>query len=58
MRLYSGGLIIGRTFASEIWEVYLWEGLFIYLFIYLLLLFFGGEGGAYFRNFTVLRCDQ
>ena len=40
----SGGLIIGRIFASEIWEAYFREGLFIYLFIYF---FFwgGGRGG-------------
>ena len=29
MGLYSGGLIIGRIFASEIWEVYFREGLFL-----------------------------
>ena len=59
MGLYSGGLIIGRIFASEIWGVYFREGLFIiYLFIYLFIfylfiyLFFLG-GGAYYRNFTV-----
>ena len=28
MGLYSGGLIIGRTFVSEIWGPYFWEGLF------------------------------
>ena len=38
--LFFGGgtvLIIGRIFASEIWGAY----------------FFGGRGGAYYRNFTV-----
>ena len=35
--IYSGGFIIGRIFASEIWGAYLREGL--------LLFFFGGEGG-------------
>ena len=41
MGLYSGGLIIGRIFASEIWGgAYLLGGVF-----------FGG--GAYYRNFTV-----
>ena len=36
MGLYSGGLIIGRIFASEIWGAYFPEGLFfIYFFIYL-----------------------
>ena len=49
MGLFSGGLIIGRIFASEAWEVYFREGLF----------FFGGGGGgegsgAYYRNFAVL----
>ena len=39
MGLYSGGLIIGRIFASEIWGAYFREGLFIYLFIYLFILF-------------------
>ena len=28
MGLYSGGLIIGRIFASEIWGAYFREGLF------------------------------
>ena len=51
MGLYSGGLIIGRISASEIWGAYFSEGLFIFLFFY----FFGGEGGGggYYRNFTV-----
>ena len=40
MDLYSGGLtwIIGRIFASEIWGVYFWEGLYIYIYIF----FWGG----------------
>ena len=44
MGLYSGGLIIGRIFASEIWGAYFREGFF-----------FGGGGGmgAYYRNFKV-----
>ena len=29
MGLYSGGLIIGRIFASEIWGAYFREGLFL-----------------------------
>ena len=29
MGLYSGGLIIARIFASEIWGAYFWEGLFL-----------------------------
>ena len=41
MGLYSGGLTIGRIFASEIWGAY-----FIYLFIYLFIYFFGGEEGG------------
>ena len=36
MGLYSGGLIIGRIFASEIWGAYFREGLFFFL---------GGGGG-------------
>ena len=48
MSLYSGGLIIGRIFTSEIWGAYFREGLsFIYLFIYLFYYyyyFFGGGG--------------
>ena len=35
MGLYTGGLIIGRIFTSEIWGAYFREGLFIYVFIYL-----------------------
>ena len=42
MDLYSGGLIIGRIFASEIWGAYFIYYLFIYLFIYF---FFWGGGG-------------
>ena len=41
MGLYSVGLIIGRTFASEIWGAFFREGRVIL-------------GGAYHRNFTVL----
>ena len=51
MGLYLGGLIIGRIFASEIWGAYFWEGLFIYLFIYLFILGGGGLGGAYYNEF-------
>ena len=44
MGLYSGGLVIGRIFASEIWGggAYFREGSF----------FFGG-GGTYYRDFTL-----
>ena len=28
LHVYSGGLIIGRIFVSEIWGDYFWEGLF------------------------------
>ena len=38
MGLYSGGLVIGRIFASEMWGAYFREGL-------LLFLFFWAEGG-------------
>ena len=37
MGLYSGGLIIERIFASEIWGAYFREGLFFFL---------GGGGGG------------
>ena len=40
MGLYSGGLIIGRIFACEIWGAYFRKGLF-------------WGGGAYYQNFTV-----
>ena len=33
MGLYSGGLIIGGTFASEIWRPFLREGLFLEVLI-------------------------
>ena len=51
MGLYSGGIIIGRIFASEIWGAYFREGsFFIYLFVYFYLFiyffFFGGGGGG------------
>ena len=42
MGLYSGGLIIGRICASEIWGAYFQEGFF----------FWGG--GAYCRNFMLM----
>ena len=42
--LYSGGLIIGRIFASEIWGVYIREGLLLEGFLRLRF------GGAYFRE--------
>ena len=48
MGLYSGGLNIGRIFASEIWGAYFREGLrnyLFYLFFYLFIFFWGGEGG-------------
>ena len=40
MGLYSGGLIIGRIFASEIWGAYFREGLF-----------WGGGGGGLLSEF-------
>ena len=54
MGFYSGGLIIGRIFASEIWGAYFRDGLFIYSFIYLLLFFFFGGGGL-LSEFTVFQ---
>ena len=42
MGLNSGGLIIGRTFASEIWGAYFQESFF-----------WGWGGGAYYRNFIL-----
>ena len=50
MGLYTGGLIIGRIFASEIF-FFFWGG---GLFSGGLILFWGG--GAYYRNFTV--CEK
>ena len=41
MDLYLGGLIIARTFASEIWRAYFQEGYF----------FLAGGEGAYYWNF-------
>ena len=49
MGLYSGGLIIGRIFASEIWGAYFREGLFCFLFVlfcFCFCFFFGGGGGG------------
>ena len=40
MGLHSGGLIVGRIFASEIWGALIFSGGLIF-------------GGAYYRNFTV-----
>ena len=40
--LYSGGLIIGRIFASEMWGAYIWEGLF-------------SGGLIYYQNFLVMQ---
>ena len=44
MGLYSGGFIIGRIFASEIWGAYLREGLF-FIFYYIFFFLGGGGGG-------------
>ena len=46
MGLYSGGLIIGRIFTSEISGAYFREGLSLGGG--------GGGGGGYYRNFTVI----
>ena len=43
MGLYSGALIIGRIFASEIWGAYFREGLFFF--------FWGGGGGGLLSEF-------
>ena len=54
MGLYSGRLIIGRIFASEIWEAYFREGLFFErAYIFCLFVCLGGE--AYYRNFRYTR---
>ena len=57
---YSGGLIIGRIFASEIRGAYFRVGLFylfIYFFIFLFFIFFGGAGGGRL-NFTVYSLER
>ena len=48
MGLYSGGLIIARISASEIWG-----GGLIFGRAYVSFSFFFFGGGAYYRNFTV-----
>ena len=48
MGLYSGGLIIGRIFASVIWGAYFWEGTF----------FCGGGGGAYYLNVFLFLANE
>ena len=47
MGLYSGGLIIGRIFASEIYGAYFREGLLILFYSF----FFGGGGGGLLSEF-------
>ena len=44
MGLYSGGLIIERIFASEIWGAYFREGLIVFFFL-------GGGGGGLLSEF-------
>ena len=51
MGLYSGGLIIERIFASEIWGAYFREGFF---FFYYLFHFIFLGGGAYYPNFSLI----
>ena len=52
MGLYSGGLIIGRIFPSEILGGLFSGGLIIViLFIYLFLVFFGRWGGDLLSGF-------
>ena len=65
MGLYTGGLIIGRILAPEIWGSYFREGLFIYLLIYLFIyfilfifsfnFFFRGGGGLLSEFYGVTR---
>ena len=52
MGLYSGGLIIGRIFASEVGG----EGLFSGGLIFIIIIFFWGGEGGHFRNFMVVGC--
>ena len=61
MGLYSGGLIIGRIFASEIWEAYFREGLFISIFIFILIyiyFFLGGGGGLIIDDYNIVTKDN
>ena len=51
MGLYSGGLIIGMTFASEIWRAYFQEGLLLLLLFIIIFFFFGGGGGRLLLGF-------
>ena len=53
MGFYSGGLIIERIFASEIWGAYFREGL-----LFLWRGGGGGGGGANYRNFMVFASDD
>ena len=60
MCLYSGELIIGRIFATEIWGGGGGGGLFlgglVFYFIYFIINFFflaGGGGGGLVSDFTV-----
>ena len=48
MGVYSGGLIFGTIFATEIWGAYFREGLF----------FGGGGEGVYCRNVTDLNVTE
>ena len=46
MGFYTGGLIIGRIFASE-WGAYFREGLFLFIiYLFLYQFFLGGGGGG------------
>ena len=53
MGLYSGGLIIGRIFASEIWETY-YSVLFIIQVIIIIIFRFGGVGGRLLSEFYLM----
>ena len=59
MGLYSGGLIIGRIFVSEIWGAYFLEAFYLFFIFTIIIilvfnfLLFGMGVGAYYRNFKV-----
>ena len=58
MGLYSGGLIIGRIFASEIWEAFFREGLFISIFILFYFILFFLEGGLIIDDCNIVTKDN
>ena len=54
MGLYSGGLIIERIFASDIWGAYFRESLLLLLFIY----FFWVGGGVGLLSEFYFNCNK